>query len=182
MCGICGEIRFDGGQASATRIERMTDSMAPRGPDGAGIVLRGRVGFGHRRLRIIDLSAAGAAFRRHRARHDARLQRLHLQLPRAARRAGRPRPSLRLARRHRGDPQGLGGMGAGGVERFHGMFAFALLERDSGRVHLVRDRFGIKPLYLRRGRAALRFASTLPALLAAGGVDTTIDPSPCTIT
>ena len=65
------------------------------------------------------------------------------------------------------------------VERFHGMFAFAMWERDSGRVVLARDRLGIKPLYLAdvdSGRA-LRFASTLPALLAAGGVNTDIDPA-----
>ena len=59
------------------------------------------------------------------------------------------------------------------------MFAFAIWERDSGRVVLARDRLGIKPLYLAdvdSGRA-LRFASTLPALLAAGGVNTGIDPA-----
>jgi asparagine synthase (glutamine-hydrolysing) len=56
------------------------------------------------------------------------------------------------------------------------MFAFAIWERDSGRVVLGRDRLGIKPLYLAETRGGLRFASTLPALLAAGGVDTAIDP------
>ena len=60
MCGICGEITFDGRPASGTRIERMADSLAPRGPDDCGIVTRGRVGFGHRRLSIIDLSEKGA--------------------------------------------------------------------------------------------------------------------------
>jgi asparagine synthase (glutamine-hydrolysing) len=62
------------------------------------------------------------------------------------------------------------------VDRFHGMFAFVLHERDSGRVVLARDRFGIKPLYLAEGSGRLRFASSLPALLAAGGIDTEIDP------
>ena len=57
------------------------------------------------------------------------------------------------------------------------MFAFAIWERDSGRVVLARDRLGIKPLYLAETHGRLRFASTLPALLAAGGVDTTIDPA-----
>jgi asparagine synthase (glutamine-hydrolysing) len=55
------------------------------------------------------------------------------------------------------------------------MFAFAIHERDSGRVVLARDRLGIKPLYLAGDGARLRFASTLPALLAAGDIDTTID-------
>ncbi len=63
------------------------------------------------------------------------------------------------------------------VERFNGMFAFAIWERDSGRVVLARDRLGIKPLYFCTLPGRVRFASTLPALLAAGGVDTTIDPA-----
>ena len=65
--------------------------------------------------------------------------------------------------------------GEGCVQRFKGMFAFAIGERDSGRLVLARDRLGVKPLYLAKGPAGLRFASTLPALLRAGDVDTTID-------
>ena len=62
------------------------------------------------------------------------------------------------------------------VSHLHGMFAFAIVERDSGRVLLGRDRLGIKPLYLTEDSHRIRFASTLPALLAGGGVDTRIDP------
>jgi asparagine synthase (glutamine-hydrolysing) len=62
------------------------------------------------------------------------------------------------------------------VQRLHGMFAFALWERDSGKVVLGRDRLGIKPLYYSLDNRRLRFASTLPALLAAGDIDTAIDP------
>ncbi len=61
------------------------------------------------------------------------------------------------------------------VEHFHGMFAFAIAEHETGRVVLARDRLGIKPLYVSRTPARLRFASTLPAVVAGGGVDTTID-------
>jgi asparagine synthase (glutamine-hydrolysing) len=63
------------------------------------------------------------------------------------------------------------------VERFYGMFAFAIWERNTGRVVLARDRLGIKPLYYTEHRGAFRFASTLPALLTAGDVDTSIDPA-----
>ena len=63
MCGICGEIRFDGREASPERLQRMGDCLARRGPDGAGQVVRGRVGLGHRRLKIIDLSETGASSR-----------------------------------------------------------------------------------------------------------------------
>jgi asparagine synthase (glutamine-hydrolysing) len=62
------------------------------------------------------------------------------------------------------------------VDRLLGMFAFAIVERDSGRVLLGRDRLGIKPLYLTEDSTRIRFASSLPALLAGGGVDTRIDP------
>ena len=59
MCGICGELTFDGSPASADAIIRMTGAMARRGPDSEGVVARGRVAFGHRRLQIIDLSSKG---------------------------------------------------------------------------------------------------------------------------
>ncbi len=62
------------------------------------------------------------------------------------------------------------------VERLKGMFAFAIGERESGRVVLARDRLGIKPLYYTDNGERFRFASTLPALLASGDVDTSIDP------
>src|ERR1700760_4021876 len=55
------------------------------------------------------------------------------------------------------------------------MFAFAIVEHDSGTVMLARDRLGIKPMYLAETPGRLRFASTLPALLAAGDVDTSLD-------
>ena len=57
MCGLSGEINFDGRPADAGALQRMTDALAPRGPDGAGIVLRDNIGLGHRRLKIIDLTA-----------------------------------------------------------------------------------------------------------------------------
>jgi asparagine synthase (glutamine-hydrolysing) len=62
------------------------------------------------------------------------------------------------------------------LERCLGMFAFGLVEHATGRLTLGRDRLGIKPLYLARSSGRLRFASTLPALLAGGEVDTSIDP------
>ena len=60
MCGIAGEIRFDGNFADAGAVAKMLDVLAPRGPDGTGVVARGPVAFGHRRLKIIDLSENSA--------------------------------------------------------------------------------------------------------------------------
>ena len=67
MCGIAGELRF-GEPADVAAVERMSQSLAPRGPDGNGVWAHGPVAFGHRRLTIIDLSACGA-----QPMHDAEL-------------------------------------------------------------------------------------------------------------
>ena len=56
MCGFCGEITFDGTHASVEAVNRMTRTLAPRGPDGAGVHAHGSMALGHRRLKIIDLS------------------------------------------------------------------------------------------------------------------------------
>ena len=181
MCGICGEIRFTagahgGGMASAAAIERMCDAMAPRGPDGAGVVLRGCVGFGHRRLKIIDLSDASAQ----------PFVDTHLGLTIAFNGCIYNYPELRRELEGKGHRFASSGdtevilkawaeWGPEAPKRLLGMFAFAIHDRESGRVTFVRDRFGIKPLYLAENAGRLRFASTLPALLAAGDVDTGID-------
>src|SRR4051794_18867714 len=59
MCGVCGEVTFDGSLADPAAVARMVDAVVPRGPDGEGTWAAGRVAFGHRRLSIIDLSEAG---------------------------------------------------------------------------------------------------------------------------
>jgi len=176
MCGICGEITFDGSAASVGRVERMTDAMAPRGPDGSGVVARGRFAFGHRRLKIIDLSEAAAQ----------PFVDTHLGLTIAFNGCIYNYKDLRAELESAGYVFASHGdtevilkawhaWGADAITRLHGMFAFAIHHRDSGRTAFVRDRFGIKPLYYAEGGGCLRFASSLPALLAAGDVDTSID-------
>jgi asparagine synthase (glutamine-hydrolysing) len=176
MCGLCGEITFDGAPASAGRIEAMACAMAPRGPDGTGVVVRGTAGFGHRRLKIIDLSEASA-----QPFEDTALG-LTIAFNGCIYNYKELRAELE-AKGHafasRGDTEVIlkawAEWGPRAVERLLGMFAFAIHDRASGRLVLVRDRFGIKPLYFAEVGRTLRFASTLPALLAAGGVDTSID-------
>jgi asparagine synthase (glutamine-hydrolysing) len=177
MCGICGEIRFDGEAPLPDRLARMMDAMQPRGPDGDGMVARGPVALGHRRLKIIDLS-------------DAAQQPMvdpALGLSIAYNGAIYNYPELRAELEGKGyrffshgDTEVIlkayHAWGLDCVKRFNGMFAFAIHERDTGRVILGRDRVGIKPLYYTRGDGFLRFASSLPALLRAGGVDTALDP------
>ena len=176
MCGLAGEIRFDGAGADIGALGRMCDRMAPRGPDGSGVWSDGPIGLGHRRLSIIDLSAAG-----HQPMVDPALgltvafngciynyRELRAEL------AGRGHQFFSTS-----DTEVLakayGEWGSACVEHFHGMFAFAVVEHASRRVVLGRDRLGIKPLYLDHTGDRLRFASTLPALVAAGVADTSVD-------
>ncbi|MEP0696810.1 MAG: N-acetylglutaminylglutamine amidotransferase, partial [Nitratireductor sp.] len=166
MCGICGEIRFDRAEPSAIAISRMADALAPRGPDGSGIVIHGNAGFGHRRLKIIDLSE--------RARQPMSDPELGLTI--AFNGCIYNYPELRAELEEKGyrffstgDTEVIlkawHAWGERCVERFHGMFAFVLQERETGRIVMARDRFGIKPLYLAENAERLRFASSLPALL-----------------
>src|SRR5258708_1945841 len=60
MCGIAGIVRFDGAPVEPDALARMNEAQRHRGPDGDGVWVDGPVGFGHRRLSIIDLSSAGA--------------------------------------------------------------------------------------------------------------------------
>ncbi len=177
MCGFCGEIRFDNQFPSAITIERMNDIMIPRGPDGVGSFQINHLAFGHRRLKIIDLSDHA---------HQPMIDNL-LGLGIVYNGALYNYPELRqtlIARGYlffsSGDTEViLKAYAEWGTEFIHylqGMFAFALWERDSGQVWLVRDRLGIKPLYYAPIPNGLRFASSLPALLTAGEISTEIDP------
>ncbi|GAA1522558.1 N-acetylglutaminylglutamine amidotransferase [Sphaerisporangium rubeum] len=176
MCGLTGEIRFDGRAADVAAVARMTDAMTRRGPDGVGVWSSGPVALGHRRLKIIDLSERGA---QPMVDADAGLagvfngclynyRELREELVREGYRffSGSDTEVLLKSYRH---------WGARCVDRFNGMFAFAVSERATGRLVLGRDRLGIKPLYVTRDAGRLRFASALPALLAGGGVSTDID-------
>ncbi|MBB3265952.1 asparagine synthase (glutamine-hydrolyzing) [Azospirillum sp. OGB3] len=155
----------------------MTEALALRGPDGQGVFAHGRMAFGHRRLSIIDLSEA--------AQQPMTDPELGLGIVFNGCIYNYPELRAELeAKGYRffshGDTEVLlkayHAWGRRFVERLYGMFAFAIWERDSGRVTLGRDRLGIKPLYLSETAGRLRFASTLPALLAGGDIDTAIDP------
>ncbi|MEV5149498.1 N-acetylglutaminylglutamine amidotransferase [Streptomyces sp. NPDC052727] len=177
MCGLSGEVRFDGRSPDLAAVGRMTERLAARGPDGQGTWRRGAVALGHRRLKIIDLSDSGA-----QPMTDARGE-ITGVFNGCVYNYPELRKELRgLGHRFRSTSDtevvlnAYRQWGTACVERFRGMFAFAIVEHRTGRVVLARDRLGIKPLYLARTPGRLRFASTLPALLAAGDVDTSLDP------
>jgi asparagine synthase (glutamine-hydrolysing) len=176
VCGLAGEYRFDGKQADLGAVERACAALARRGPDGNGVWASGPVAFGHQRLSIIDLSAAGA-----QPMVDSELG-LTIVFNGCIYNYKQLRAELEgLGHRFfsTSDTEVIGKSyaqwGWRCVDRFLGMFAFAILERRTGRLVLARDRLGIKPLYVDHTATRLRFASSLPALVRAGGVDTTID-------
>lgn len=177
MCGISGELRFDGGAPARATLTRMTERLARRGPDDEGLYFDGPLAFGQRRLAVIDLSA-----RSHQPMVDAALK-----LTIVFNGTIYNYESLRAELRAQGHTFFSGGdtevilkayaaWGERCVERLHGMFAFAVWDSKKQTLFLARDRLGIKPLYYAQHTNHFRFASTPQALLAAGEVDTRIDP------
>jgi len=177
MCGICGEIRYMTGKAETATVERMSEVLAPRGPDAAACFSQDGVAFGHRRLKIIDLSEKAA-----QPMIDSDLSLVIVY-----------NGAIYNYRDLRAELEGKGykffsdgdtevvlkayhAWGERCVHKLSGMFAFGISNLETKRVFLARDRLGIKPLYYSEIPSGLRFASSLPALLAAGEVDTEIDP------
>lgn len=179
MCGFAGELRLDGSSHSETianELARMLLVLAPRGPDDVGVWQDDQVSLGHRRLSILDLSAlahqpfvddtTGCVLVFNGTLYNYRELRRELQASgHVFRSTGDTEVLLRAWLQ----------WGRQAPERFLGMFAFAVWDPRAQKLFLGRDRFGIKPLYLSRQSTRIRFASTLPALLAGGGVDTRLD-------
>jgi asparagine synthase (glutamine-hydrolysing) len=176
MCGICGELRFDGSSPDLSIIKRMSEKIARRGPDHEAMISDGPLAFGHRRLSIIDLSASA----------DQPMVDKELRLALVFNGTIYNYKELRAeliemgyAFFSEGDTEVIikayHAWGEKCVERFYGMFAFALWDMRNATLFMARDRFGIKPLYYSLDGVRLRFASNIQALLAAGGVDTSID-------
>ena len=182
MCGICGELRFDGKAPEKATLSRMNEKLARRGPDDEGVFITGPMGFGHRRLSIIDLSD-----RSHQPMVDEELglslvfngtiynyKELRAELIEAGYRFfSEGDTEVIIKAFHR--------WGEDCVNKLHGMFAFAIWSEKQQCLFLVRDRLGIKPLYYSftkssQTKGTFRFASNMQALLAAGDVDTDVDP------
>jgi asparagine synthase (glutamine-hydrolysing) len=176
MCGFSGELAIKA-TVDPLALAKMTETMARRGPDSSGLFIQDRIGVGHRRLSILGLNPASQ-----QPLIDSELG-LGVVFNGCIYNFRELREELEgLGHRFFSDGdtevvlKAFAAWGPKCVERFYGMFAFAIWERDSGRLTLARDRLGIKPLYLTERDGKLRFASTLPALLAGGGIDTSIDP------
>ncbi|HFE36911.1 MAG TPA: N-acetylglutaminylglutamine amidotransferase [Gammaproteobacteria bacterium] len=178
MCGICGELRFDGVEVVAPTISRMMTKLEKRGPDSFGLTCENNIGFGHRRLAVIDLSEKS-----NQPMLDAALG-LRIVFNGSIYNYKQIRTTLR--------GKGYTFFSEGDTEvilkayhywkedcvtHLHGMFAFAIWDEQKRELFVGRDRLGIKPLYFSQTDKFFRFASNVQALLAGGDVDTAIDTS-----
>lgn len=166
MCGITGFFNTNGEPASPVIVQKMTDIIAHRGPDGEGFFVEGPIGLGHRRLAIIDLSPSG-----HQPMMSAdgnyvlvfngeiyNFQELRLELEAHGHQFHSRSDSEVVLHAYME-------WGEKAVNRFNGMFALAIWDRVRQELFLVRDRFGVKPLYYGLFGNVFLFGSEVKAIL-----------------
>src|SRR6188474_3810277 len=166
MCGIAGRFNFDPSHAvSRAGLVAMTDEVRHRGPDAGGYYLDGAIGLGHRRLSIIDLATGDQPI----GNEDGSVQVIfNGEIYNFA----EVRREL-IAHGHRfrtnSDTEviahGYEQWGEHCVDRFRGMFAFAVWDARARRLMLARDRLGVKPLYYAEVPGGLVFGSEIKSLL-----------------
>jgi len=167
MCGITGLINLDGIPVSPVILQKMTDAIGHRGPDGEGHWIEGNVGMGHRRLSIIDLSPAGrqpmiSSDHRYVLSYNGEVYnyrelRAELEADGCWFRSKTDSEVVLHALAH---------WGREAVLRFNGMFALALWDRKERKLLLARDRYGIKPLYYAWQGSHFAFGSEQKAITA----------------
>ena len=166
MCGICGIFNLNGEPIPHRYIKSMTDALAHRGPDDEGHYIDVNIGLGHRRLAILDLTPAG---HQPMANKDGTVVLVYngeiynyLELKDELK-------TLGYHFRSRTDTEvllnGYQAWGIDVVQRLNGMFAFGLWDGRMRTLYLVRDRYGIKPLYWTKIGKILIFASEIKAIL-----------------
>lgn len=186
MCGIAGIAGHEINTATyRSAIRQMTDAIAHRGPDAEGLWHDEHCFLGHRRLSIIDLSASGnqpfiSPDGRYILVYNGELynyRELKLELQRAQHGTGQlpyffetnTDTEVILAAYQR--------WGIECLQRFNGMFAFAIWDKQEQRLLLVRDRLGVKPLYYHFRNQVLSFGSEIRALMRSGLTDKKISPA-----
>ena len=178
MCGICGIALSSrsGAEVQRSTIERMRDVMLHRGPDGAGLFVKGRIGLGHRRLSIVDPAAGQQPM----ASDDDAIQIVyngevynHPDIQRRMEASGEryhthcdTESVLKLYEQ----------FGTRSPSQLRGMFAFAIWDSRKQTLFIARDRFGVKPLYYAvTGDGSLYFGSEIKSVLASGAITGTFD-------
>ena len=176
MCGISGISYRDGRQVDVDLLHRMGSCLRHRGPDDEGVYASGETGLAHTRLSIIDLTADG----RQPMRSDD--GRFALTYNGEVYNFPALRRSLEEAGhrfRGRSDTEvvlhAFMEWGERAFPMLEGMFAMAVWDDREKRLHLARDRFGIKPLYYWAGASSFVFGSEIKALLASGEVAPRMD-------
>ena len=178
MCGIAGLFHYETVKpVDPRRVERMTDALAHRGPDGNGVWTAPGVGLGHRRLSVIDVEGSPQPMHSTDGRaviafngeiYNYRQLRRELEQGGAQFRTDGDTETI-LAAWQKWGPDCL--------SRLDGMFVFALYDLERRQLFLARDRLGVKPLYLARLEGgALAFASELKGLLAHPLMRRQVDP------
>jgi len=166
MCGICGQFRFDSENVSSKSLTSMMSKLARRGPDSNGKWLEGKIGFGHQRLSIIDLSSHG---------NQPMVDDL-LKLILVFNGTIYNYKSLRSELIDKGYSffshsdteviiKAYHCWGEDCVKYLDGMFAFCMWDKSNQKLFIARDRMGIKPLYYNLSNKAFTFASNSQALL-----------------
>lgn len=182
MCGIAGAWLWGDGRSARAGVTAATDAIAHRGPDGGAVVdlaaPHGSLVFGARRLAVQDLSARGAQPMRNPQTgsvivfngevYNFRELRRQLATRGHAFRTGTDTEVVL----HAYDQWGLDCL-----ERFAGMFAFAIWDARAGRLVLARDRLGVKLLYVTVTDKFVAFASEIRALLAGGFAEPRLSPA-----
>lgn len=176
MCGICGIFNLNGEPVSPVNLRKMTDAIAHRGPDGEGFFIDSFVGLGHRRLAIIDLSPLGhqpmvSADGQYAISYNGEVynfQELRVELE-----------ALGCPFRSRSDTEvvlnAYAQWGPECIDKFNGMFAFAIWDKTRQELFLARDRYGIKPLYYGFFGNYFLFASEQKAIVTHPAVHRQID-------
>lgn len=176
MCGIAGILNFDSSLVQQSKIKAMTDSISHRGPDGEGCYLDSNLGLGHRRLKIIDLSEAGkqpmlSANQRFIISYNGELYN-YLELKQQLIKLG-------YSFKSKTDTEVILNAyiewGANCLNKFNGMFAFAIWDKAERNLFLARDRYGIKPLYYYKSDNSFVFGSEIKAIIASGVYKTHLD-------
>ncbi|HEX9656899.1 MAG TPA: asparagine synthase (glutamine-hydrolyzing) [Bacteroidota bacterium] len=175
MCGIVGLVNINQGAIDGNVLETMTSSLSHRGPDGTGIEMRKQVGFGHRRLAIIDPEGG----RQPLFNEDGQVwvtfngeiynfKELRRELESNGHRFKTNVDSEVIV-------HGYEQWGERCVEHFRGMFAFAVMDWRERKVFLARDHFGIKPLYYVQTGDHFAFASEMHALRYVPDLNVSLD-------
>ncbi|MCP4377363.1 MAG: asparagine synthetase B, partial [bacterium] len=148
MCGIAGIINFDDQAASREVVAGMVRAIAHRGPDGQGSFADGPIALGHCRLAILDLTEAGG---QPMSTDDGRLTITYNGEVYNFRELRGELESLGWKFRSRSDTEvvlkAYAQWGIDCLDKFNGMFAFAIWDKSKREMFLARDRYGIKPLY-----------------------------------